>query len=418
MLSPEEKQAVVDLFPFLPESPVVFDVGSNKGHWADMVLDEYKDNCKIVLFEPNEKLLSYTEIKYEYRRNISFEKLGVSDKEGSKDFFYFENYNNELSSLYKDKDGWKGLPLKEKQIQVCSIDNYFGTMKKILGADKIDFLKIDTEGSDVEILLGATKMLSGDKIGIIQIEYSDHWKRGGYKWNDLKVISDKYGYKIYRYIENNFWEVTHDTPEHDNYFITKFEIHNYCISGSNANFILNTTDLPKMDLILEIGAMEGITTKYMYNTLLNKENSDARIIVVDPLYDYYVTEDPRYHPEFKHQYQRFKRNTRGLPVELKRGESEHELPKLNAMRFNFVFVDGNHYAPWPYHDLCWAFAITKIGGFILADDYDLWADDTKSSIDKFLTEFQGHYEVVQQNYQILIKKTSNHYNQLTQSYYL
>lgn len=415
MLSPEEKQAVIDLFPFLPESPVVFDVGSNKGHWADVILEEFGDKCSVHLFEPNEKLLSFTEIKYEYNKNITFHKNGLWREETRLPFFFFENYNNELSSFYNGGKDWDGLPIKEGHVFTRTVD---GLIKPSWLIEKVDYLKIDCEGSDMEVILGCEKSLEENKIGVIQIEYSDHWKRGGYKWNDLKVISDKYGYKIYRYIENNFWEVTNDAPEHDNYFITKFEIHNYCISGSNANFILNTTDLPKMDLILEVGAMEGITTKYMHNTLLNKENSDARIIVVDPLYDYYVTKDPRYHPEFKHQYQRFKRNTRGLPVELKRGESEHELPKLNAMRFDFIFVDGNHYAPWPYHDLCWAFAITKIGGYILADDYDLWADDTKASIDKFLIEFQGHYEVVQQNYQILIKKTSNHYNQLTQSYYL
>lgn len=414
MLSPEEKQAVIDLFPFLPESPVVFDVGSNKGHWTDVILDEFKDRCTIHLFEPNQKLLSFTEIKYEYNKNIIYHNRALSNDIKERDFFYFENFNNEISSLYDGGDDWKGLPIIKGTAMCMTGDNL---ISKLL-LPKVDYIKIDCEGADFEVLQGLEQSLREDKVGIVQIEYSFHWKRGGYKWNDLKLISDKYGYKIYRYIENNFWEVTNDAPEHDNYFITKFEIHNYCISGSNANFILNTADLPKMDLILEIGAMEGVTTRYMCNNLLNKENSDARVIVVDPLYDYYVTEDPRYHPEFKHQYQRFKRITRGLPVELKRGESEHELPKLNAMRFDFIFVDGNHYAPWPYHDLCWAFAITKIGGYILADDYDLWADDTKASIDKFLTEFQRHYEVVQKNYQILIKKTSNHYNQITQSYYL
>src|SRR5690606_5394156 len=135
--------------------------------------------------------------------------------------------------------------------------------------------------------------------------------------------------------------------------------------------------------ILEVGTMEGMTAKYMCEHLLNRDNPDARVICVDPLYDYYVTDDPRYHPEFKHQYQRFLRNTRGLPVELKRGKSQDELPLLHALRFSFIFLDGNHYPPWPYHDLCWAFAITKPGGYILADDYDLWAEDTKESIDLF-----------------------------------
>jgi predicted O-methyltransferase YrrM len=167
---------------------------------------------------------------------------------------------------------------------------------------------------------------------------------------------------------------------------------------------------------LEVGAMEGITTKYMCQNMLNADNPDARIIVVDPLMDYYVTDDPRYHQEFRHQYQRFKRNTRGLPVELKRGKSQDELPKLHAMRFSFIYLDGDHYSPMPYLDAVWCFAILKIGGHLLVDDY-LWCEETKESIDKFLNEFKGHYDIVRQGYQILIQKTSNHYTDLTFEFY-
>lgn len=417
MLSPEEKKAVIDLFPFMGESPIVFDAGSNKGDWSDLILDEFGDKCKVYLFEPNEKLLSFTQIKYEYKENVFFHHVGLMNDDGTKEFFYFENFNNELSSFYKGGKDWDGLPMLSKKVDVRRGDY----VCEQLGVERIDYLKIDCEGSDYETLLGFERMLSEDRIGIIQIEYSEHWKRAGYNFGDLINMANKYGYKIYNYRFDNFWRIKEswgDGIADDNYFITKFEIHNYCISGSNANFIMNTIDLPKMDLILEIGGHEGYTTKYMCEKMLNTDNTDARVIVVDPLYDYYVVDDPRYHPEFKHQYQRFKRNTRGIPVELKRGESKDELPKLHAMRFSFVFVDGNHYPDWPYHDLCWAFAITKIGGFILADDFNLWAEDTKASIDKFLIEFQGHYEIVQKNYQVLIKKTSNHYNSLTQSYYL
>lgn len=413
MISPEEKQAVIDLFPFMGERPVVFDVGSNKGHWADIILEEYKEGkCQLHLFEPNEKYISFTSVKYEYVPNISFNPV-VLYKEDSQNvrFYYFDNYNNELSSLYKDEKEWLTLPTKTMQCVAFKFDTYCRE-KKIT---HVDYLKIDTEGSDMDVLNGCIEWMMNDRIGVIQIEYSKHWERAKYDFSNLKTIADHYGYKIYRYIGGNFWEEKSSEPEFDNYFLTKYEIHNYSIAGSNANFILNTSELPKMNLVIEIGTMEGYTAKYICENLLDET---GRVICIDPLYDYYVTDDPRYHPEFKHQYQRFLRNTRGLPVELKRGESKDELPKLNALRADMVYVDGNHYPDWPYHDLCWAFAVTKIGGYVLADDYDLWAEGTKESIDKFLNEFNGHYEIVRQNYQILIKKITNRYNELTQSYYL
>jgi FkbM family methyltransferase len=365
------------------------------------------------LFEPNEKLLSFTQVKYEYKENVFFHNVGLLNEDTAKEFFFFENFNNELSSFYKGGKEWNGLPMISKKIDVRRGDYVCEQLR----VDKIDFLKIDCEGSDFETLCGFEAKLAADKIGIIQIEYSEHWVRAGRTFDNLKYISDKYGYKIYRYIENNFWEVKEDNPPYDNYFITKFEIHNYCIAGSNANFIMNSSLLPKQDLVIEVGSHEGLTAKYICENLLNMENPDARLICVDPMFDYYVVDDPRYHPEFKHQYPRFKRNTRGFPVELKRGLSQDELPKLNALRASLCYIDGNHYSPMPYLDGVWCFAITKIGGHVIFDDY-LWCDDTQESIDKFLNEFQGHYELIERNYQIVIRKTSNHYTELTQPFYL
>ena len=169
-----------------------------------------------------------------------------------------------------------------------------------------------------------------------------------------------------------------------------------------------------MDMVLEIGVFEGLTTKYICENLLNE---GGRVIAVDPLFDYYYEGDNNAHPYFKDQYQRFLRNTRGLPVELKRGVAADELPKLHALRFNMCYIDGNHFHPHPYNDGCWAFAITKVGGYLLFDDYE-WNESSKMSVDKFLEEFNGFYELIHKEYQVLIKKIANKYNELTQSYYL
>ena len=413
MLSNSERQSVIDLYPFMGDHPVVFDCGSNKGHWSDVILDEFKDKCDIHLFEPNKKLLSFTEIKYEYRPEVKFHNIGLMNENGSREFYFFENFNNEISSFYNGGDEWNELPMKKETVDVRKGDWICDRLK----INRINYLKIDAEGGDCEALLGFEKMMSEYKIGIIQIEYSHHWSRANYSFLDLIGVANKHGYKIFRYIEDNFWEVKEENPDFDNYYLTKYEIHNYSVGGWNNEFIINTSELPKINLAIEIGAMEGGTTKYICNKLLN-DSGEARVIVVDPLYDYYVTDDPRYHPEFRNQYQRFKRNTRGFPVDLKRGESKDELPKLHALRADLIFVDGNHYAPWPYHDLCWAFALTKVGGIIIADDYNLWAQETKDNIDKFLNEFNGFYDIIHIGYQVVIRKVTNKYNEITQSYYL
>lgn len=409
MIGVEEKEAILRLTPFLGEHPVIFDCGSNKGHFAELVLSELKENCQLHLFEPTKMLLDYTRIKFEYDKNIIYNQLGVSDKQGKKSFYYFENYNNEISSLYPDKEGWKDFPMKEGEIYVTSIDKYC-TLRSIHG---IDFLKLDIEGSESEAISGCSDMIKADKIKIIQVEYGGHYVRANKTFQGIIDFVTPLGYKIYKYSGSNFCELTDFKEDYtaENYYITKYEIRNHSI-GWDKEFIINTAYLPKCDMVLEVGAFEGLTTKYICENLLNE---GGRVNVVDPLTDEYIEGDTE-HPYFRNQYQRFLGNTRGLNLNLYRGKSEDELPKLNALRHDLCYIDGNHNEENVYFDLCWCFAITKVDGYLLADDYE-WREETKRGIDRFLNEFAGSLEIIEKSYQVLIQKKANQYNKLTYEYY-
>lgn len=409
MLSQEERTMIAGLFPFLSKEPIIFDIGSNKGHFSDLFLDEYKDDCMLFLFEPNEKLLSFTQIKYEYQKNIIYEGLAAYKANGEINFNYFENFNNELSSIYEDLS-WKGMPMKTKKVISVTIDSYC----KLNKIESIDYLKIDCEGADVDVLSGSQELMKEGNVKIIQIEYSEHYERAGKSMKDVFEIAKKYGYSVYNFIEGNYWEIKDvwSLMKPDNYILTKEEIHNYSVGGWNDRFVINTAELPKMNLCLEIGAFEGLTTKYMCEKMLE---DGGRIVVIDPLLEYYIEGDMD-HPYFKGQYPRFIRNSRGLPIELKRGKSIDELPKLNALRFDFVYIDGDHRKDAVYFDLVWSFAICKNGGHILIDDYT-WRTDTTEGVDKFLNEFSASFELILKDYQVMIKKVHNQYNELTFDYY-
>ncbi len=418
MIDAKEKQMIIGLMPFLSKEPVVFDIGSNKGAFSDIFLGEYKDDCMLFLFEPNDKLLSFTQIKYEYQKNIVYESCAAYKENKDIEFKYFENFNNELSSLYEDLS-WKQMPMKSKIVKGRTLDSYAEANK----IEYIDYLKIDCEGADMDVLEGCNGLMSSGKIKIIQIEYSEHWERSGYNCADLLSASNKAGYQVYRYEDGNYyliekvadsWVCGEYRPilPKDNYILTKECISNSCKAGWNNEFIINTVELPKFDLGLEIGAFEGMTTKYMCEKMLTP---GGRVVVVDPLEEYYIEGDTE-HPEFKGQYPRFLRNTKGLPIELKRGKSESELPKLNALRFDFIFVDGDHRKDAVYFDLVWSFAICKLGGHILIDDYT-WRPYTTEGIDKFLNEFSGSFDLLIKDYQVLIRKHTNQYNEINFDYY-
>ena len=111
----------------------VLDVGCNKGTWLDIILN-YKDSSqyhatyRLHIFEPNEMLLNYLKVKYDYKENITYCNRACyreSDKELT--FYYWEDYHNGLSSVYNNPK-WEqelGDKRKEKKVRTISLDDYW-----------------------------------------------------------------------------------------------------------------------------------------------------------------------------------------------------------------------------------------------------------------------------------------------------
>jgi FkbM family methyltransferase len=399
MLSSEEIKSVNRIIPFFSELPTVIDVGSNKGHWADLILTHFEENCLLHLFEPNEILLNFTKIKYEYNRNVTYNDSVAHHTDNELiPFYYFENYNNELSSIYKDE--WDGLPMKEKMCGTITIDNYCS----LKGIDYVDCIKIDAEGADVDVFNGCMKLLMNDGIGFLIMEYSHHYKRAGRNFKNVYDLVTTLGYSVYEFVDDNFEMVNSFNEDFSerNFIITKRNVRNHSV-GWNREFIRNTAELGKFNFILEIGTFEGLTAKYICENLLQ---DGGRMICVDPLENYYTADDTGHTHLFKDQHWRFLANTAGLPIQLVRKDSSVALPEMHEFRFDLIYIDGRHDEDGVYEDAVNSFPITKNDGYILFDDY-LWRAETERGIDKFLNEYADRIEVIVKEYQVLIKKITD-----------
>jgi FkbM family methyltransferase len=376
-----ERKNVLDLFPYFSKYPVIFDVGSNKGQWSDVLVNNVTE---IHLFEPNELLLHYTMVKYDYARNVKYRNEVVYKNCDDKVFYYFTNENNGLSNIYNNEK-WMDLAkdFKGSRVARCiSLDMYSLLNKNI---DCIDFLKIDVEGAEMEVLKGAKNLLNDKRIKFIQVEKADHILLSGYTFDDLvKYLSNK-GY------------VPMQTQDTENVIFMQEGF----TQDWNGEFKKNTQGL-KFDFALEIGSFEGLTSRYICDNLLNP---GGRVICVDPLTDEYLP-GHKDNQMFVGQYERFTRNTRGYPIELIRKQSKDAYSQLEDYRFDFVYIDGDHTRDAVFIDGCNAFRLTKVGGHILFDDYE-WRQETKEGINNFLNAHQGKYITKVRGYQILIQKTEN-----------
>lgn len=148
-------------------SPTVFDIGANKGQTIELMLRVF-DKPVIYSFEPSASLASVLQVQFA-SRGVVVESLAMGSQVGERSFIQYTD--NELSSFLEVSSNSENPFAKVEEAQrqrvpISTVDHY--TSEKRINA--IDILKIDTQGFDLEVLKGASGIISGAGIKLIQVE--------------------------------------------------------------------------------------------------------------------------------------------------------------------------------------------------------------------------------------------------------
>ena len=134
----------------------IFDIGAFKGLWSQNVSNYVPKDAKFYLFEPNNEHnphLIKTGYKYfNYLLGNEGKEVPFYSISGTGDSVY-----REVGPIYKN--------ILAKSITTRSIDSVIKELK----LPNPDFLKLDTQGSELDILKGATKTLEETKLVVIEM---------------------------------------------------------------------------------------------------------------------------------------------------------------------------------------------------------------------------------------------------------
>lgn len=170
------------------KKPTLFDVGSNIGLYS-LSLKKCFPNSSIHSFEPN--INTYKRMAPEVQTtDIRFYNIGLGSTSGSGLIYdYGDGTGTQHASVYKEviTDLHHLTNVDEIIFSSDTLDNFCEKNN----ISKIDFLKIDTEGSEFDVLTGAKKMLADNKIDIIQFEF-----------NEMNVISRIFLKDYYDLLDN------------------------------------------------------------------------------------------------------------------------------------------------------------------------------------------------------------------------
>lgn len=177
--------------------PVIFvDIGA-RGDLDHPWKDIRSEHLKVIGFEPDEK--ECIRLNQLMRNNMYFPKLLWSSITSKKLYVTADPY---CSSVYLpnweyikkyEYQHWKPRLVKKQVVyQTDTLDNIVNESKL-----DCDFIKIDTQGSELEILKGSLKTLRQDVAGvIIETWVSEAYKGQGFTWEVLDLMN-QLGFELF-----------------------------------------------------------------------------------------------------------------------------------------------------------------------------------------------------------------------------
>jgi len=146
----------------------IFDVGANKGQFLNMVTTEIgPERCIVHCFEPASDSFNALKQNAPKSPNIVLNKFGLGKKRGTFSIFYDEPGSGSASLTKRRLDHFGVFFSHTEQVQIDTVDNYC----RLNNINHIDLLKIDVEGHEMDVLLGATHMFEKGSIGLVNFEF-------------------------------------------------------------------------------------------------------------------------------------------------------------------------------------------------------------------------------------------------------
>lgn len=181
------------------DSPcVVFDVGANVGEFSTEVLHR-RGSGKLELhaFEPTNGAFAQLRAALAPRAGLYLNQCALGQRRGEVPI-YFDAPASGLASLTRRNLSFRDMEMSHQEtVRVRTLDDYCDEMR-VAG---MDLLKIDVEGHELDVLLGAEMMLQKRAIRRVMWEFGGANLDTRTNFRDFWQVFGNYGFgKIYRLV--------------------------------------------------------------------------------------------------------------------------------------------------------------------------------------------------------------------------
>ena len=189
---------------YLKEGMVAFDVGANVGRMSVLFSRLVGQEGEVHAFEPSIRTFRDLEencAELEHR-NVVLNQLALSDQPGIVHLWVYDDEHSSWSTLadrpLKDY-GIEVEPVTIEEVEATTIDAYCQQE----AIPKIDLLKIDVEGAEYQVLLGAQRMLSERRISCCIFEFGPPTYDMGNDPSDIQAYLNQLQYRLRNVIDDD-----------------------------------------------------------------------------------------------------------------------------------------------------------------------------------------------------------------------
>ena len=146
----------------------IFDVGSNKGQFLSLILDNVSaKDFSVHCFEPGHETFRMLFESFNKDKRIKLNNIGLGREKGSA-LLHYDKIGSGLASLTKRKLQHFNIDFsKEEKVEINTLDNYCAENS----IDHIHLLKLDIEGHELDALAGAKEMFASKSIDMVTFEF-------------------------------------------------------------------------------------------------------------------------------------------------------------------------------------------------------------------------------------------------------
>lgn len=178
---------------YLQPGMTVLDIGANSGLYTLLAARCVGSEGRVIAFEPSprERSRLRTHIWLNRCTNVQIVPYALGSRTSQADLFVVQGAQTGCNSLRPPQ---VAEPVARTRVDVRTLDDFLERAN--LGA--VDFIKMDVEGGELEVLKGAAKLLQGARLPVLLLEVSDlRTAAWNYKAKEIVDFLQERGYAFF-----------------------------------------------------------------------------------------------------------------------------------------------------------------------------------------------------------------------------